>query len=263
MLNLSRRDHPLADGCDGRVAVITLSRPPVNAIDDVMIETFHRLLDELALQPDWRVLHIRSDQKVFAAGADLSLIRSWKDATSPSGALRGYVERLQSLYQRIESLPQVTFCEIGGAAMGGGFELALSCDLRMAAQEAKLGLPEVGIGLIPGAGGTQRLTRLCGRGVASRVILGCEPIDGTTAASLGMVEWAVPRARIEEDARIVTDRISGLPEHSQRLAKRCIDAFGKAAPDGFQLEREAGSELLDTPRTQQLIGAFLDKNLRK
>jgi enoyl-CoA hydratase len=254
MIDLSRRDHPIADGTYGRVAVVTLCRPPVNAIDDAMISAFHRVLDELVAQRDWQVLHIRSTQKVFAAGADLALIRSWKDAPSPAAALKGYVERLQGLYQRVENLPQVTFCEIAGAAMGGGFELA---------EEAKLGLPEVGIGLIPGAGGTQRLTRLCGRGVASRVILGCEPIDGRTAATLGMVEWAVPRTRIEEEARIITDRIAALPEHSQRVAKQCIDAFGGTGLHGFRLEREAGSALLDMPRTQELIGAFLDKNTRK
>ena len=263
MLELSRRDHPIADGIDGRVAVITLCRPPVNAIDDAMILAFHRVLDELNMRRDWQVLHIRSAQKVFAAGADLSLLRSWGTAASPAAALSGYVERLQNLYNRIESLAQVTFCEIGGAAMGGGFELALSCDLRMAAQEAKLGLPEVGIGLIPGAGGTQRLTRLCGRGIAARVILGCEPIDGSTAATLGMVEWAIPRDRIEAEARIATDRIAALPEHSQRVAKQCIDAFGSTAQHGFTLERQAGGALLDTPRTQELIGAFLERNSRK
>src|ERR1700738_1499026 len=166
MLDLSRRDRPMADGVCGRVAVVTLCRPPVNAMDDAMISAFHRVLDELIAQRDWQVLHIRSSQQVFAAGADLALIRSWKDAPSPAGALNGYVERLQGLYQRIENLPQVTFCEIGGAAMGGGFELALSCDLRMAAEEAKLGLPEVGIGFIPGTGGGNRVCRFFGGGVA-------------------------------------------------------------------------------------------------
>jgi enoyl-CoA hydratase len=263
MIELSRRAHPNADGIYGQVAVVTLCRPPVNAIDDSMISAFHRILDELATQSDWQVLHIRSSQKVFAAGADLALIRSWQEAPSPATALTGYVERLQGLYQRIEDLPQVTFCEIAGAAMGGGLELALSCDVRMAAEEAKLGLPEVGIGLIPGAGGTQRLTRLCGRGIASRLILGCESVDGRTAASLGLVEWAVPRATLEQHAISVADRLGASPEHSQRVAKQCIAAFGKEALDGYRLEREAGSALLNTNRTQQLISAFLDKTPAK
>src|SRR4030095_2097262 len=113
---------------------------------------------------------------------DLALIRTWKDAPSPGGALSAYVARLQGLYHRIEALPQGTLCEIGGGAMGGGYELSLSCDLRIAAEEAKIGLPEVGLGLIPGAGGTQRLTRLRGRGVAARGLLTAAPGDGWPAA---------------------------------------------------------------------------------
>lgn len=246
-----------------RVAVLTLSRPPVNAIDDDMIAAFHRALDELAAGPDWQVLHIRSAQKVFAAGADLDLIRSWKDAPSPSAALSAYVDRLQGLYHRIEQLPQVTLAEIGGAAMGGGYELALSCDLRLAADEARIGLPEVGIGLIPGAGGTQRLTRLCGRGVASRIILGCEPVDGRAAATLGMVQWSVPRAEIEERARAIVARIAELPAHALRVAKQCIGAFGGTELHGYQLERQLGGALLDSRQTQDLIAAFLDKNAKR
>lgn len=254
MIEVSRR---------ARVAVFTLSRPPVNAIDDAMIAAFHRALDELTARDDWQVLHIRSAQKVFAAGADLDLIRSWKDAPSPSAALAAYVDRLQGLYHRIEQLPQVTLAEIGGAAMGGGYELALSCDLRFAADEARIGLPEVGIGLIPGAGGTQRLTRLCGRGVAARIILGCEPVDGRTAATLGMVQWSTPRAELEDKARATVDRIATLPAHALRVAKQCIGAFGGTELHGYQLERQLGSALLDSQQTQQLIAAFLDKNTRQ
>jgi enoyl-CoA hydratase len=254
MIELSRR---------GRVAVATLSRPPVNAIDDALIAALHGVLDRLAQDGDWQVLHLRSAQKVFAAGADLDLIRSWKDAPVPAAALGGYIERLQGLYHRIEHLSQITLCEIAGAAMGGGYELALSCDLRIAAEEAKIGLPEVGIGLMPGAGGTQRLTRLCGRGVAARIILGCEPVDGRTAATLGMVEWAVPRARLEEEARAIADRIAALPEHALRASKQCIAAFGETGPRGYQLERELGGALLESARTQQLIGEFLERNTRR
>ncbi len=251
MLAVSRR---------GGVAELTLDRPPVNAIDDAMIAALHGALDRLADAPDFQVLHIRSNAKVFAAGADLALIRSWKDAPSPGGALSAYIDRLQGLYYRIESLPQVTLCEIAGAAMGGGYELALSCDLRIAAIEAKIGLPEVGLGLIPGAGGTQRLTRLCGRGVAARVILTAEPIDGSTAATLGMVEWAVPRAEIAERARAIADRLASLPAHAQKVAKQCIRGFADTGTVGFQLERDLGGALLDSPRTQQLIGEFLARN---
>jgi enoyl-CoA hydratase len=244
----------------GGIAELALDRPPVNAIDDAMIAAIHRALDELAADGGFQVLHIRSNVRVFAAGADLALIRSWAEAPSPGGALSAYIERLQSLYQRIESLPQVTLCEIGGAALGGGYELALSCDLRIAALEAKIGLPEAALGLIPGAGGTQRLTRLCGRGVAARIILTAEPVDGQIAAQLGMVEWAVPRAEIVGRARAIADRLVSLPATAQRVAKQCIRGFADTGLLGFQLERDLGGALLDSARTQQLIGEFLAGN---
>ena len=254
MLTVSRR---------GAIAELVLDRPPVNAIDDAMIAAIHGALDALAEGSEFQVLHIRSAGKVFAAGADLALIRNWKDAPSPGGALSAYIERLQGLYHRLEGLPQVTLCEIAGAAMGGGYELALSCDLRIAAEEAKLGLPEVGLGLIPGAGGTQRLTRLCGRGVAARIILTGEPVDGRTAATLGMVEWAVPRAEIADRARAIADRLASLPAHAQKVAKQCIRGFADTGVLGFQLERDLGGALLDSPRTQQLIQEFLARNSKQ
>jgi len=253
MLNVTRR---------GAIAVLTLDRPPVNAIDDDMIAAIHRSLDELVASEDFQILHLRSAGKVFAAGADLALIRSWQDAPSPGGALRAYIERLQNLYQRIESLQQVTVCEIAGAAMGGGYELALSCDLRVAAEEARIGLPEVGLGLIPGAGGTQRLTRLCGRGVAARVILTAEPVDGKIASSLGMVDWVFPRAELATRTQAIVDRLAAMPHHAQQVAKQCIRGFADTGVLGFQLERDLGGALLDSPRTQQLIGDFLDRNTK-
>lgn len=253
MIELARR---------GRVAVATLDRPPVNAINAEMIGAFHRILDELEIQADWSLLHIRSAQKVFAAGADLDLIQSWKDAPSPRRAFASYIDRLQELYFRLERLAQVTFCEIGGAAMGGGFELALACDLRMAADDAKLGLPEVGIGLIPGVGGTQRLTRLGGHGLASRMILGGDFLDGKAAASLGLVQWSVPRQELERQAHATTERISRLPLAALQAAKQCLAAATDDRNHGYRMERDLSSALLDSQETQNLIAAFLAKNTR-
>jgi enoyl-CoA hydratase len=96
--------------------------------------------------------------------------------------------------------------------------------------------------------------------VASRTILGCEAVEGTVAADLGLVQWSVPRAEIEEKARSITDRIAGLPAHALRVAKQCIAASGGNEMHGYMLERELGGALLDSARTQELIGAFLDRN---
>jgi len=149
-----------------RIATLCLSRPPANAINEEWVRLFSEVLDDLTKRPDWSVLHLISDQKVFCAGADLAESRAHFDAPGGPDRMYAYVAGIQRLYRRIEQLSQVTIAQIG-AAMGGGLELALACDLRIAATDVKIGLPEAQLGLIPGAGGTQRLTKLCGRSVAS------------------------------------------------------------------------------------------------
>jgi enoyl-CoA hydratase/carnithine racemase len=239
------------------VATLTLSRPPVNAISEKWVRQFERRLDELAAWPDWRVLHIRSDQKVFCAGADLVEVRRRMDAPNGPDEMYAFVAGIQRLYARVEALPQVTLAEIGGAAMGGGFELALACDLRIAALEAKLGLPEVQLGLIPGAGGTQRLTRLCGRPLAARLILGAETLDGATAAALGIVQWAVPRAELPRRVSEIAARVAGLPAAALAAGKACIAAGAEPGRGGFTDELEATRHLLTNAETRARVNAFL------
>jgi enoyl-CoA hydratase/carnithine racemase len=217
------------------------------------------LLDGLDARDDWSVLHLRSSQKVFAAGADLAQIQSWIAADRPDAVLSRYIGKLQAVYRRLESLSRVTLAEIGGAALGGGLELALCCDLRVAADEAKIGLPEVGIGLIPGLGGTQRLTRLVGRGTAARLVLSAEPVDGSSARSLGIVQWSVPRERLAAEAARIADRIAGLPLPALKVAKELIGAHGAGHDAGYTLERELGGRLLLTPEAQQRITAFIQR----
>ena len=243
-----------------RIATVTMCRAPVNALSEEWGDAFDRLLDELGTRDDWAVLHLRSSQKVFAAGADLAQIHSWTSGRTPARRLAHYIARLQAVFRRLESLPQTTLAEIGGAALGGGLELALSCDLRIAAAEAKLGLPEVGLGLIPGLGGTQRLTRLCGAGVASRLILGAEVLDGSTARDLGLVQWSVPRASIADEAAALARRVAALPSPALRAAKELIAAAGAATSTGYALERELGGQLLETREAKSNILAFLRRS---
>src|SRR5215470_2784706 len=179
-----------------RIATVTLNRPPVNAFSAEMFASFHAVLDDLGSRGDWSVLHIRSALAVFCGGADLAEISTRFSAPDKMEAAAKTTRPFQELFQRIADLPQVSLAEIGGAAMGGGYELALGCDLRIAADEAKLGLPEVGLGLLPGGGGTQRLTWIAGPAVAARIILTGDRVDGKSARELGMVQWAVPRSEL-------------------------------------------------------------------
>ncbi len=240
-----------------RIATLCLSRPPVNAISEEWVYLFTEKLDDLAAHPNWNVLHLVSDQKVFCAGADLAEVRAHVDAPGGPDWMYAYVAGIQRLYQKIEWLPQVTIAEIGGAAMGGGLELALACDLRIAASDVKMGLPEARLGLIPGAGGTQRLTRLCGRGVAARLILGAEVIDGTTARELGLVQWAVPHAELREHTHEIAARIAALPAGALASSKTCIAAAGRSDGDGYRDERECTRRLLTNIETRQRVESFL------
>ncbi len=245
------------------VAVLTLSRPPVNAINNDWVAGFQALLDGLEARDDWSVLHIRSDQKVFCAGADLNQIRS---RFGNSGGVDAAIEdtrEFQALFARIEALPRVVLAEIGGAAMGGGFELTLACDLRIAATDARLGLPEGTLGLLPAAGGTQRLTRLCGRGTASRIILACDSVDGATARELGIVQWSVPSAAIEAEARALAEHVAALPAAALAASKSCIAKAGDAGTGGFDAELEASRDLLERPETRARVIAFLDGRAKR
>jgi enoyl-CoA hydratase/carnithine racemase len=246
----------------GAVVVLTLSQPPVNAINGEWIRTFEAKLDELASGPPCTVLHVRSDQKVFCAGADLREVRAHMEAPDGADRMYAFVAGIQRLYARIERLPQVVVAEIDGAAMGGGLELALACDLRIAATEARLGLPEVRLGLLPGAGGTQRLTRLCGAALAARLILGAEILDGATASAVGVVNWAVPRAELAQRAAGIVAGIASLPAAALAASKACIAAAGHSDRSGYTDELEFTRQLLGNADTCQRVEAYLAGSTR-
>lgn len=240
------------------VATCLLDAAPANTINPEWCGYFHRALDRLGHDMDWRVLHIRSTLRLFCAGADLKHIAngftSEHGATEFAGGLRSY----QELFFRIEKLPCVTLAEIGGAALGGGLELALCCDLRIVAQEAKIGLPEVGLGLLPAIGGTQRLTALCGQSVAKRLILGGEIITGAEAAHLGLAQWAHPAATLESEAAALARRLAKMPGLALQFAKQCIDVSEPGSTSGFELELSRSNDLYQSVETRRLVHEFVD-----
>ena len=245
---------------NGRVLVATLSRPPVNAFNAELVVAINAALDQAIADPEVSVLHLRSDQKAFCAGADLSLMQSCFASDDGLDAMVAVVRQMQILFDRLEAAPLVTLAEIGGAAMGGGMELALSCDLRVAAAEAKLGLPEARLGLLPGAGGTQRLTRLCGRALANRLILGAEIVDGAQAERLGLVHWSQPRAQLAEWTAALAARYAAIPRATIAANKRCLAAAEDPAQDGFAEELAGTRALYANPETRRLVAAFLNKS---
>jgi enoyl-CoA hydratase len=240
-----------------KIATVTMDGPPINAMTEAWVAGFHTLLDTLELRQDWAVLHLRSALPVFSTGTDLAEMH---DRLLTHGGLdaqmyliRGY----QKLFDRIGALPRVTLAEIGGAALGGGLELALACDLRIASHDATLGLPELRLGLTPGGGATQRLSWLCGRTTASRLILGAEVLEGATAERLGVVQWSVPHSELPDQAGIITRRFAAMPGPATAAAKRCIAAAADQKVDGFATEIEELRGLLQTGPSRALLAALL------
>jgi enoyl-CoA hydratase/carnithine racemase len=243
----------------GAILELTMARAPVNAVNREWIDGFGAILDDLGRQQDIAVLLIRSSQRTFSAGADLKLMRDCFATEDGPDRMIETVRRMQRLFDRIEALPQVVIAEIGGAAHGGGFELALACDLRVAGDSALLGLPEARLGLLPGAGGTQRLSRLAGPGVARRLILMAEVITGAQACDLGLVQWAVPDSQLTVFANGVADRIATLSPAALAACKHCFSAADAPIGSGMLIELLETHKLFNAADTRRRVKAFLDK----
>ncbi len=242
----------------GKLSEIVMNDAPVNAISESFLADFHRALDT-ALEASPTAILIRSARKVFCAGADLKGIQTLFQSETGVDDMVTYVRKFHELFDRIERLPAVTMAVINGAALGGGLELALSCDLRVAAYEAKLGLPEARVGMIPGAGGTQRLTRLCGPGVANRVILGCDIVDGIEATRIGLVEKSYPLEELESKSREWATEIAGLAKPALLASKDCIAAYFDPDINGFERELEKPHITMPSQEARDRISAFFDK----
>lgn len=246
--------YSAADG----VATLTLSRPPVNAIDAAFVAAFRESLDRAEAEAV-TALVIRSDQKCFCAGADLAQIAGYFDDPDGVEAMTAYVRSLHGIFGRLAAFPAITLAAIDGPALGGGLEMTLACDLRLATTRAKLGLPEARVGMIPGAGGTQRLTRICGPGVSARIILGGEIVDGAEAARLGIVQWSCAPEALDAEIAAITGRIAGLSRQALVLSKDCIAACGDPRRDGFARELDAPRLLIPTEEARDRVRGFFQR----
>ena len=180
------------------VGVVRLDRPPANAIDLQMGLELQEAISEAGGRDDVGALVVWGGRKIFAAGADVKAMAEWgPDEVRPS------VDALGAACDLLEALPKISIAAVNGYALGGGMELALAADLRYLAEDATLGQPEIGLGVIPGAGGTQRLTRLVGPGRARDLILTGRQIGSAEAAGLGLSADVVPAAEVLDTA--VTD----------------------------------------------------------
>jgi methylglutaconyl-CoA hydratase len=245
----------------GRAAFVILNRPEAaNALSRALVatlrETFATLEAEIAGGADLRVVVLSgAGDKAFCAGADLKERRTWTlDDT------RVFLGQLNALMDAVAAFPRPVIAAINGTAFGGGLELALACDLRIAADTAEIGLTEVRLGIIPGAGGTQRLARIAGLAAAKELTLTGRRIGAARACELGIVsEVAAPGALGELGARLA-EEIGGAAPLALAAAKRAIDE-GAARPlaEGLAVERAHYERVLTTDDRNEGLNAFIEK----
>jgi enoyl-CoA hydratase len=243
---------------DGAVGIITLNRPSVlNALKTHLLGELSFALMELERNADVRAIIITgAGEKAFAAGADIGELNELGSALA--GADQARIG--QSITRQIERLRKPVIMAINGFALGGGCELAMSGDIRIAAENAKFGQPEVNLGLIPGYGGSQRTTRLLGKGMASYLCLTGEIIDAQEALRIGLVEKVVPLADLMTEAKRIANLIASKAPLAIASCKRVINGGAHLSiDDALELEAVEFGTLVDTKDFREGTSAFLEK----
>lgn len=242
---------------DGRVATITINRPKVlNALNAQTLAELRQLLAELEHDADVRAVIITgAGEKAFVAGADITELAEQTPVSGRETALAG-----QQVFDQIEQLGKPVIAAINGYALGGGCELAMACTLRLAADSAKLGQPEINLGLLPGYAGTQRLARLVGKGRALELLLTGAPISATEAERIGLVNRVVPAAELLADARRLAEQLAAQAPVAVRYIIDAVNTGGDL-PFGEACRYEATLFGLAAATDDMREGtrAFLDK----
>jgi enoyl-CoA hydratase/carnithine racemase len=238
---------------DDGVGVIRLDRPPANAIDLKVGVELQEAIREANERADVGALVLWGGPKLFAAGADIKAMAEWT-----AEQVRPSVEALGDACDLLEEIPKVSIAAITGYALGGGLELALGCDLRYLSDEARVGQPEVRIGVIPGAGATQRLARLIGPGATRRLVYTGDQVDASTAHSLGIAQEVMPASEVFDAAVRDARRFARGPREALAAAKRAIRA-AEADHEGFRTERRLFLDLFGTADQREGMRAFLEK----
>jgi enoyl-CoA hydratase len=240
---------------DDGVGTIRVARPPVNALNAQVSEEIGAAVAEAATDERVRAVVVWGGEKVFAAGADIKEMQELD-----AGSMYGYIENFQGVFTQLARLPKITVAAINGYALGGGCELALACDFRVCADSARLGQPEILLGVIPGAGGTQRLPRLIGGGKAKDLVFSGRMVSAEEALTIGLVDEVVAPDEVLSRAQKRAQRYASGPPLALRAAKQAIDqGLGVDLDSGLLLERQAFASLFASEDQKAGMASFLEK----
>lgn len=240
-------------------AIVTMNRPDkLNALSPELLDELSQAFRDIARDDSVHATVITGGEKVFAAGADLARM---VDQT-PVTIHRRYLDlrTTSGVWDTIETMPQPVIAAIAGYALGGGCELAMCCDLRIAADTAVFGQPEIRVGVIPGAGGTQRLARLIGMTKAKELVLLGEHINAEEAYRIGLVNKVVPLDQLMAEAKAIAKKFANLPPFTVRMAKMAMNVgYDLPLPAGLAVERLAYNAIYATEDQKEGMRAFLEK----
>lgn len=248
---------PLLTTDRGAVRVIAVDRPDkLNALNAQTLDALYQAFEAAAADPAVRcVVLTGSGPKAFVAGADIAEMNGLTPVQGRDFSLRG-----QKLMRRIEKMPKPVIAMVNGFALGGGLELAMGCHLRIAADTAKLGQPEINLGLIPGFGGTQRLLRLAGRAATLELCLVGTPIDAERARQLGIVNRVVPAAELETETLKLAEQLAAAAPLALRGVLDCVAVGGECGiEEGLEYETAQFGLMFATDDMREGTGAFLER----
>ncbi|MBI2986398.1 MAG: enoyl-CoA hydratase/isomerase family protein [Deltaproteobacteria bacterium] len=242
---------------EGAIAVVRLHRlEKKNSLNTEMRREMETLLKEIASDSGTRVVIITGGEEIFCAGADIGEI---KESTTADLSFH-HAREFQLLFDQVEALPQPVIAAVSGYALGGGCELALACDFRVASATARFGLPEIKIGAFPAGGGTQRLPRLIGAAKAKEIIFTGEPVTSEEALSLGLVMKVVPKEKLLEEAKNFAAKLAGLPRLALQVTKMLINKSSEMdLTSALELEARCLATLAATHDMREGTAAFLEK----
>lgn len=252
---LKIEDHPVEG--HGGVRRIAVDRPErLNALDSATLDALHVAFDAAAADPAVRVVVLTgSGPKAFVAGADIAEMSALSPAQARDFSLRG-----TRMMRRVEKMPKPVIAMVNGFALGGGLELAMCCHLRIAADTAKVGQPEINLGLIPGFGGTQRLLRLAGRAATLELCLLGAPVDAARAAQLGIVNRVVPAAELEAETMKLATQLAASAPLALRGMIDCINFGGECGlEEGLEYESAQFGLIFSTEDMREGTQAFLER----
>lgn len=242
---------------ENEIAVVTISREKsLNALNSETLAELKECFENIAARKDVRVLILTgAGKKAFVAGADIS---EMVNATPAEGRKMGMLAK--EAFMLLETMPQVTIAAVNGYALGGGCEISMACDIRIASDNAKFGQPEVGLGILPGFGGTQRLARLVGKGRAKEIIFTCDQIDAQEAYRIGLANKVVSQDELLDTCKSMAEKIMSKGSYAISLAKEAINTgLETDLASGLTLEADLFGLSFSTADKKEGMTAFLEK----